>query len=184
MSKSLTFEYKIIRKKGKRGVKVVFERRDYISVYAGQSMPLFVIESFLYAKKSLIQRKWEIFRENTIFIEDLVENAEFVSLQSCRARAKKLLKTKVEEWNKYYGFEYNRIVVRDNKTRWGSCSSLRNLNFHYKLLFLPEELQDYVVVHELCHLQEMNHSNRFWNLVGSTLPDYKLQRRELKRYFL
>jgi predicted metal-dependent hydrolase len=70
------------------------------------------------------------------------------------------------------------------KSRWGSCSRKKNLNFNYKLIQLPLELADYIVVHELCHLQEFNHGQGFWNLVGETIPDYKARRDELRKKFI
>ncbi len=79
---------------------------------------------------------------------------------------------------------YGRISVRQQKTRWGSCSSLGNLNFNLKLLAVPEPLLDYVVVHELAHCIQMNHSAKFWLEVEKILPDYKERRRQLKNYCL
>ena len=76
---------------------------------------------------------------------------------------------------------YGRITIREQKTRWGSCSSNRNLNFNWKLVLLPEEVLDYVVVHELAHLFEMNHSKAFWAIVERVLPDYKERRELLKQ---
>ncbi len=92
-----------------------------------------------------------------------------------------LVQKKVAEWNAIYGFRVGKISVKNQKTRWGSCSKKGNLNFNYKILFLPEPLADYLVVHELCHLGEFNHSHKFWNLVAQTLPDYKARRVALKK---
>jgi len=75
---------------------------------------------------------------------------------------------------------FKRVAIRDTKRNWGSCSSLGNLNFNYKLLFLPDCLRDYVIVHELCHLKELNHSQKFWNEVEKILPDYKLLKEHLR----
>ncbi len=86
--------------------------------------------------------------------------------------AREELTARVHYWNEFYQFSYNRIAIRNQRRRWGSCSSLRNLNFNYKLILLPTPLQDYVVVHELCHLKELNHSVHFWNEVAKTIPDY------------
>ena len=88
---------------------------------------------------------------------------------------------KVTEHNLRYGFAYKKISIRNQRTRWGSCSRQGNLNFNYKLLFLPEHLADYVIVHELCHLRELNHSIRFWKLVAEAIPDYHRHRAELRR---
>jgi predicted metal-dependent hydrolase len=93
-----------------------------------------------------------------------------------------LARSRVEYFNNIYKFQVNRITVKDQKTRWGSCSKKRNLNFNYKLLFLPAELSDYLIVHELCHLKEFNHSKAFWGLVAVTIPDFKILRRKLKNY--
>ena len=74
---------------------------------------------------------------------------------------------------KHYRFKFNKMTIKNQKTRWGSCSKKRNLNFNYKILFLPPKIRDYIMIHELCHLNEFNHSARFWNLVGKTIPNYK-----------
>jgi predicted metal-dependent hydrolase len=69
--------------------------------------------------------------------------------------------------------KYSRISIRNQRGRWGSCSSKKNLNFNYRILDLNEELQDYVIVHELCHLVELNHGENFWNLMEKIIPKAK-----------
>ena len=85
---------------------------------------------------------------------------------------------------KYYagimGVNYKKVTVKNQKTRCGSCSSKGNLNFNYKLYFLPDRLMDYVIVHELAHLRHMNHSEAFWKEVEKYYPNYKECRKELK----
>jgi predicted metal-dependent hydrolase len=97
---------------------------------------------------------------------------------------KKMMKPRIEakllQFNSYYNFKYNKISIRHQKTRWGSCSSDGNLSFNCKLACLSNDLQEYVVAHELCHLQEMNHSKDFWALVEKTVPNYKELRAQLK----
>jgi predicted metal-dependent hydrolase len=99
-----------------------------------------------------------------------------------RTVALQLAENKVRQWNSFYGFSYNRISIKNQKTRWGSCSKKGNLNFNYKIVHLPENLTDYLIVHELCHLKHMNHSRNFWALVGQSVPNYKKLRRELRNF--
>jgi predicted metal-dependent hydrolase len=96
--------------------------------------------------------------------------------------ARRLVGSRLFEFNEVYGFRYARISIRSQRTRWGSASSRGNLSFNYRIIFLPPELQDLIIAHELCHLQEMNHSPAFWSLVEKAIPDYRRLRKELRRY--
>lgn len=95
--------------------------------------------------------------------------------------ARAVINSRLEHFNQHYGFTYNRVAVRNQQRCWGSCTSLGNLNFSYRLLFLPPEIRDYIIVHELCHLIEMNHGPKFWELVGQTVPDHRERRYTLKQ---
>jgi Predicted metal-dependent hydrolase len=97
--------------------------------------------------------------------------------------ARRLALGKLAQFNRIYKVDFNRIAIRDQSTRWGSCSCKGNLNFNYRIVFLPERLIDYIVVHEMCHLREMNHSSRFWDLVALALPDYAVRRKDLKNNY-
>lgn len=97
-----------------------------------------------------------------------------------RAQAGIIFEERVRAVNIKTGFRINRISIRGQKTRWGSCSRLGNLNFNWKLIMAPQAVIDYIVIHELAHLKEMNHSSRFWSLVESLCPDYKKHRKWLK----
>jgi len=96
--------------------------------------------------------------------------------------ARAILKSRVGFLNEHYGFTVGSIAVRNQRTLWGSCSTSGNLNFNYRLVYLPHVLQEYVVVHELCHLGEHSHSKRFWLFVAQKLPHFRALDRELKRY--
>ncbi len=98
--------------------------------------------------------------------------------------ALELVKERVIFFNKNYQYSFNKISIKNQKTRWGSCSKRQNLNFNYKVLFLSEHLRDYIIVHEICHLKELNHSQKFWSLVGEVLPNYLEIRRELRKHEL
>jgi predicted metal-dependent hydrolase len=93
---------------------------------------------------------------------------------------KKSFAGRVAHFANVMGVTYARVTIRNQKTRWGSCSSKGNLNFNYKLFFLDTELMEYVIIHELAHRVHMNHSKEFWNLVGKYCPDYKERRKRLK----
>lgn len=97
-----------------------------------------------------------------------------------RELARRKITGRVEYFAPLMGVSYNRIFIKEQKTRWGSCSSLGNLNFNWKLILLDEALLDYVVVHELAHRKQMNHSPAFWAEVEQILPDYRERRRRLR----
>lgn len=104
-----------------------------------------------------------------------------------REYARVHLGEKVQFYSNQMQVHINRIAIKEQKTRWGSCSSKGNLNFNWKLVLMPERIQDYVVVHELAHRKQMNHSEAFWKEVELVLPDYKERRqwlREQEREYL
>lgn len=98
-----------------------------------------------------------------------------------REHARILVENRLSIINKFYNYNINRIAIKNTKTRWGSCSSKGNLNFNYKIIYLESKFVDYLIVHELCHLGEMNHSKRFWALVEKTIPDYIKINKQLKK---
>ena len=84
--------------------------------------------------------------------------------------------------NGFYGFIVGRVSIRNQKSRWGSCSKKGNLNFNYRLALIPPSLADYVIAHELCHLKEFNHGKKFWELIEKTIPDHQLRRHALAQF--
>ena len=112
--------------------------------------------------------------------------AEARRLEAIKHRYREEARRKFEERVTFYhpltGGRYTSITIRDQKTRWRSCSSRGTLSFNYRLVFAPPKVLDYVVVHELAHRREMNHSQRFWRIVAEILPDYQERRRKLREY--
>jgi predicted metal-dependent hydrolase len=166
------------KNKQSKGIKITLKsNNDFLVTY-----PWFIsqkkAEKFLFKNKSWVLKNLEVLKENKTYKllnwgarKDYLRNKE---------RARFLVKERIGELNRFYDFGFNRIAIRDQKTRWGSCSSQNNLNFNYRILFLPDDLVDYLIVHELCHLQEMNHSQNFWELVAQTIPDYRQKSRKLR----
>lgn len=95
--------------------------------------------------------------------------------------ARALVLARLEHFNQHYGLSWNRVAIRNPRRSWGSCTSLKNLNFSYRILFLPPALQDYIIVHELCHLKELNHGNTFWAHVAEMVPDHTACRVSLRQ---
>ncbi|MBI4835946.1 MAG: M48 family metallopeptidase [Candidatus Abawacabacteria bacterium] len=102
--------------------------------------------------------------------------------QEYKEQALLLVKNIITQYQSIYPYQHNQISIKNTAARWGSCSTKKNLNFNYRIIFLPRELAEYVVVHELCHLKEMNHSNKFWQLVAHTFPGHRKLRKQLHEY--
>ena len=98
----------------------------------------------------------------------------------CQIKAKPIFNKMIEELAEEHGFHFNRLTIRSQKTRWGSCSINKNISLNSKLLFMPVDVAKYVMIHELCHARHMNHSSNFWQLVEDCDTNYKNNRRELK----
>jgi predicted metal-dependent hydrolase len=115
---------------------------------------------------------------------DAEKRKEHVYTLSRKALSKTLLpslKARVDSLNStHFNFRLNDLALREQSTRWGSCSRRGSkISLNFRLLFAPEEIMDYVIIHELAHLKEPNHSERFWNLVRSAVPDFKSRRKWL-----
>ena len=106
-------------------------------------------------------------------------NAE---VERMRAQAKAELPPRLAQLAARHGFTYNKVFIKNNVSNWGSCSSLKNINLNLRLVSLPEELRDYVMLHELCHLKYLNHSPQFHALLESVCPGHRALARELRGY--
>ncbi len=111
--------------------------------------------------------------------DQLFKTKEFVEA-FYKQKASEIIHDRLQYLNEHYQFTYHRVTFRNQKTRWGSCSAKKNLNFNWRLVMAPIEVIDYVVIHELCHLKEMNHSASFWSLVSELASEHKQRRRWLK----
>ncbi len=98
-----------------------------------------------------------------------------------KEKARALVLSLIAQENLLYQCKIKKVAIRNQSTRWGSCSAKGNLNFNFKIIFLPPALARYIVVHELCHLKEFNHGKDFWKLVSLACPDFLLEREELRR---
>ena len=138
------------------------------------------VEEFLDEKKDwILQTRQRVEKRKT----EQIPISEEVRREGIE-RAKRIFPERTAYFAKRMGVDYGRITIREQKTRWGSCSSKGNLNFNWKLVLLDPELLDYVVVHELAHRREMNHSKNFWKIVEAELPDYRERRRRLKECWI
>jgi predicted metal-dependent hydrolase len=171
----------LIRSRRSRHIRITVYPDATVKVSAPFSATNQRIMSFLAEKSGWIRRKVDYFKTHTVPEgNSLLRTKNRREYLAKKEEARALVARKLEGFNAHYGFTYHSVAIRDQKSRWGSCSQKGNLNFNYKIIFLAPELQDYLIVHELCHLKELNHSKRFWDLVAETVPQYKELRRKLR----
>jgi hypothetical protein len=147
-------------------------------VTAPQNISENIIEQFIIRKSQWIIDKLEYFKSISGQVFARGTKKDYIRYKD---QALVLAQKRIEYFNRVHGFTFNKINIKNQKTRWGSCSKKGNLNFNYKIVLLPERLADYIIAHELCHLKEFNHSQKFWNTVAQMIPDYLEIRDELKR---
>lgn len=139
-----------------------------------------------YEIRQFVEKNREWIRTHLAKMQKKIEEREALppltqkDIRELADQARKVIPDRAAYYAPIVGVTYGRITIRNQKTRWGSCSAKGNLNFNCLLMLTPPEVLDYVVVHELCHRKEMNHSPRFWAEVERVLPDYAARRRWLK----
>lgn len=162
-------------------MRITIFRTGDVRVTAPRLIPEFLIRRFVASKENWIARKVAEFRAQPIIPKmKLWGTGKRREYLANKKSAHALVVEKVRHFASKYDFKYRKITIRNQKTRWGSCSRKGNLSFSYRIVFLPGELQNYLVVHEVCHIKEFNHSRAFWDLVAQEIPDYKKLRRRLK----
>jgi len=157
-----------------RHIRITVFRDGKVVVTAPLLTARFLIERFVSKKSSWIAKKVSEFAARPIIQNPLgIPKGNRRDFLKFKEQARALAHERLEFFNRHYTLEYKRISIKNQKTRWGSCSKRGNLSFNYRLVFLSPELRDYLIVHELCHLKEFNHSRKFWELVGEVILDYK-----------
>jgi len=163
--------YRLIRS-GRKTVSLQITPEGEVLVRCPNRMKKADIDAFVDAHKAWIQKHLS----KQTFSPQLTEQ----EVKTLAQQAAEKIPAVVKLYASAIGVSYGRITIRSQRTRWGSCSGKGNLNFNCLLMLVPESVLHYVVVHELCHRIEMNHSARFWALVEAVLPDYRVRRQWLK----
>jgi predicted metal-dependent hydrolase len=174
--------YTIKRHKKARRVIISVHPSGEVVVTLPTKAPIEQAESFVQSRMPWIittQEKLKKKFEGKIVLKQ--SRKEYIELKN---QALTFISERINFYNLHYKFKFRRISIRMQKSRWGSCSRQGNLNFNYKLLHLPSEIAHYIVVHELCHLQEMNHGPKFWALVAETIPNHKELRKFLRNNYI
>jgi predicted metal-dependent hydrolase len=172
------FPYEIKRYRRAKVLRIAVKPGGRVVVTMPWRAPLYLAREFVQKK-----REWVLAaREKMLGVEPLARSGSPAEYKQYKAEALRVFTARLQEFNQRYGFAYKRVSIRNQKTRWGSCSKTGTLSFSYRLLLVPPEVRDYVLVHELCHVKEMNHSRRFWELVAMTCPDYKQLRAQLQHF--
>ena len=170
-------------------VYVVRSRRKTVSAEIDRDLSVLVRAPLRLSEKDIkefLRKNEDWIRKHRDRMRERLEEAERIpkltseELRALADEAMADIPPRVKGFAEMMGVSYGRITIRNQKTRWGSCSAKGNLNFNCLLMLTPPEVMDYVVVHELCHRKEMNHSPRFWAEVERILPDYKVRRKWLK----
>lgn len=175
-SKIMTQPIEILRSH-RRTISIEVKANQQVVVRAPQSMPQRDIQRFLWEKRGWIEKQLQRIQASPAPQEPLFTEAE---LRRLKAEAAVDLPQRVAKYAPVVGVKVGRITIRHQKTRWGSCSAQGNLNFNCLLMLCPETVRDYVVVHELCHRKELNHSRAFWTLVERVMPEYRAEYMWLK----
>ncbi len=179
-----SYQVRLIRS-GRKTMSLEISRDGEIIVRAPWLMPEQEVRRFLREKEEWIAGKL-VLQEQRRSERDRARQAgqgrlSGEEIQNLARKALEVLPARTAYFAGILGVSYGRITIRNQKSRWGSCSAKGYLNYNCLLMLTPPEIQDYVVVHELCHRLEMNHSPRFWDHVASVLPDYRRRRDWLKK---
>ena len=175
----MDFEYKIVRS-NRRTLAIQIKQGELI-VRAPLYAPESVIKDFLVKNRAWIDKHMALARQKQENVDSLPK-LTLAEVNELAAQAAKYIPERVKYFAPLIGVTFGKITIRNQQTRWGSCSSQGNLNFNCLLMLAPSEVIDSVVVHELCHRLEMNHSSRFYEHVLRVMPNYKEAHAWLKKH--
>ena len=170
----MDLSYTLIRS-SRKTLSIVIRPTGAVEVRCPQRCSRREIDAFVRSKEAWIRKHLE-----TIAAKPGTPGLSETELRELAERAAAVLPEKVRFFTGMIRVSYGRITIRSQRTRWGSCSAKGNLNFNCLLMLCPEAVQDYVVIHELCHRKEMNHSSEFWAEVEKYCPDYRIYRKWMK----
>ena len=170
----MKYQYELIRS-DRRTISVQITPEGTLRVRCPRHISTQQVEAFIFSKAAWIEKHLQK-RANTPAAQPITA----AQIRDLADMALQVIPERVAYYAQIMAVRYGRITIRNQRTRWGSCSSKGNLNFNCLLMLVPPRVMDYVVVHELCHLKQMNHSKAFWLLVENVLPDYKESRKWLK----
>lgn len=172
-----TLSYTLLVSPRAKNIRISIHPGGAVRITIPKNAKMRAVTACILEKAAWILSKSDSYKKRSPNLKNVDNTKEY---KQCKDEALLVVSTAVKKYNIIYNFTYKDIHIKNQKTLWGSCSRQGNLNFNYKIALLKESLRDYVVVHELCHLQEFNHSNRFWGLVTKTIPNHKELRKELK----
>ena len=168
-----------IKRSRRRTISIEITEEEDILVRAPKWVPLYEIDAYVESNRKWIEKHKEKVRKRNERSSETV-SITFEELERLADDAVRSIPERVRYFADTLDVSYGRISIRNQKTLWGSCSAKGNLSFNCLLMKVPDNIRDYVIVHELCHRLEMNHSAAFWEHVGKAIPDYKECRKWLK----
>ncbi len=174
MRERMNIDYTVKRSQRARTMRLAIYPDGNVVVTAPRFFGLQAIEDFVMKHSNWVRTKVEETRGRTIL---RIRRAD---IQGLKKQALLFAQARAEHYAAYYGVAYKKISIRAQKSRWGSCSEKGNLSFNYKITILEPRLADYIVVHEICHLKQFDHSKAFWTLVAQQFPDHHELREKLR----
>ena len=178
---NLKYKLRIIKSK-RKSIALQIQSSDEVIVRAPRHMGMADIEKFIDKHKSWIDKSLLKMKGMEEAHKDLRKYTD-AEVREMAEAATRVIPERVRHYAPIVGVDYGNITIRNQKTRWGSCTASGNLNFNVALMRAPLEIMDYVIVHELCHRLELNHSPKFWKEVERVMPEYKKYEKWLKVNF-